>query len=334
MKKGFLLVLSLLFAQFIFAQDIEVTGTVTDEDGLPLPGVNITLKGTSRGTQTDFDGNYSINGEKGQTLHFSFVGFKDTDVSIGDDTIINISMEESKNALDAVVVTALGIKRAEKSLGYAVQEISGEDLTTVKGVSVATSLTGKVAGLNVRNSTEFDSDPSILLRGKSPLIVIDEVPFGNTSLGDIPADDIKDISILKGPAASALYGSRGGNGAIMVTTKRGAKEGFTMNVNSNTMFHAGYTRIPHPQTSYSTGNNGVYDKEDFVWGDKLDEGRTAVQYDPETYEWREMPLESKGKNNFKNFLQQAFVTNNNVSLAYKGGKGDVRASVNHVYNRG
>lgn len=318
---------------FVYAQEQTITGTVKDDEDTPLPGVNITVEGTSKGTSTDFDGEYEIEAEEGQVLIFSSVGFEDKAIEIEDKETIDITMEEG-SVLDEVVVTALGIEREEKALGYATQTIDGEALTTVKGTSVASSLTGKVSGLNVRNSTEFDEEPSMLLRGKSPLIVIDEVPFGNTSLSDIPADDIQEISVLKGPAASALYGSRGGNGAIMVTTKKATEEGFNLNVNSNTMFHAGYTRIPHPQTSYSTGNNSVYDKEDFVWGDKMDIGRTAEQYDPETQEWREMPLESKGTKNFKNFMRQAFVTNNNLSLSYQGGKGSIRTSLNHVYNRG
>lgn len=317
------------------SQRVTISGKVTDENQNPLIGVSIAVQGSSDGTSTDEKGSYSLTvPAETKTLSFSLIGFSPQNISVDGRSEINVVLIEQESVLEEIVVTALGIKREEKALGYAVQKVKGETLSTIKGVSVATSLTGKIAGVNVRNSTEFGEEPSILLRGKSPLIVIDEIPYSNTSLADIPADDIEEITVLKGPGASALYGSRGGNGAIMITTKRGKKEGLTVAVNSNTMFNAGHIRIPRPQTSYSTGNNGKYDRYDFVWGDKMDIGRTAVQYDPYTYEWREMPLESKGKNNFANFLQTAAVTNNNASFSYKAKNGSLRASLNHIYNKG
>ena len=187
--------------------------------------------------------------------------------------------------LDEVVVTALGIKREEKALGYAVQKVGGSKLSTVKPVNIATSLTGKVAGLNVTNSTEFNTAPTLKLRGETPLLVVDGVPYSNISLNDIAADDIESVDVLKGATASALYGARGGSGAIMVTTKKGSQEGLNISVNSSTMFNAGYLVLPEVQHGYSTGQAGKYTAADFVWGDKLDIGRTAVQYDPYTYEW-------------------------------------------------
>ena len=125
--------------------------------------------------------------------------------------------------LDEVVVTALGIKREQKALGYAVQEVKSDQLTVAKGANVATSLTGKIAGLNIKNSTEFAAAPTLTLRGSTPLLVVDGIPHYNVSMSDIPADDIESISVLKGSTASALYGSRGGDGAIMVTTKKAQK---------------------------------------------------------------------------------------------------------------
>lgn len=126
--------------------------------------------------------------------------------------------------LDEVVVTALGIKREQKALGYAVQEVKSDQLTVAKGANVATSLTGKIAGLNIKNSTEFAAAPTLTLRGSTPLLVVDGIPHYNVSMSDIPADDIESISVLKGSTASALYGSRGGDGAIMVTTKKHKKK--------------------------------------------------------------------------------------------------------------
>ena len=136
--------------------------------------------------------------------------------------------------IDEVVVTALGIKREEKALGYAVQKVGGSKLSTVKPVNIATSLTGKVAGLNVTNSTEFNTAPTLKLRGETPLLVVDGVPYSNISLNDIAADDIESVDVLKGATASALYGARGGSGAIMVTTKKGSQEGLNISVNSST----------------------------------------------------------------------------------------------------
>lgn len=136
------------------------------------------------------------------------------------------------------MVTALGIKREEKALGYAVQKVDGDKLAAVKTVNVATSLTGKIAGLNVKNSTEFNTSPSLSLRASAPLLVIDGVPYGNVGLNDIAADDIESVDVLKGATASALYGARGGAGAVMITTKKGKEEGLNVTVNSSTMFAA------------------------------------------------------------------------------------------------
>ena len=251
----------------------------------------------------------------GATLQISYTGYKTQEIAVGNQTHLNIKIEEDSELLGEVVVTALGLKREEKALGYAVQKVEGEALSTVKTVDIATSLTGKVAGMNVQNSTEFNAAPTILVRGEEPLIVVDGVPYSNISLRDIASDDVESIDVLKGATASALYGARGGSGVIMVTTKKGGEEGLDISVNSSTMFNAGYLAIPEAQHSYSSGTGGVYDSYDFVWGDKLDIGRTAVQYNPYTYQWEEQPLVSKGKDNFRNFLEQGMSTNNNISLA-------------------
>lgn len=210
----------------------------------------------------------------------SFIGYVTKNIAVGHKEIFNITLLEDSRKLDEVVVTALGIKREEKALGYAVQKVKGDNLTIVKSVDVGTAITGKIAGLNVQNSSEFNEAPSMQLRGETPLLVVDGVPYGNITLRDIASDDIESIDVLKGATASALYGSRGGSGAIMVTTKRGKEEGLNVSINSNTMFDAGFLRLPEVQTSYSTGMNGKYNSEDFVWGDKMDIGRTAIQWDP------------------------------------------------------
>lgn len=312
----------------------KISGIVLDEKGEGIIGANILVKGSIQGTVTGLDGDFQLDVPTNGVLTISYIGYIPQEIAIDEKNTYHIELIEDTKRLDEVVVTALGIKREEKALGYSVQSVVGEELTKVKGTEIGTSLTGKIAGVNVRNSTEFNSAPSILIRGENPLVVIDGVPYGNIGLREVAPDDVENISILKGATASALYGYRGKNGAIMITTKRGTKEGLDITVNSNTMFEAGYLRIPKAQSSYSTGTGSKYNAEDYVWGDKLDIGRTAVQYNPQTYEWEEMPLVSKGKNNFKNFLESSFITNNNVSVAYKAPNGSFRTSLSHVYNKG
>ena len=303
-------------------------------NGESIIGANVKVAGTTIGCITDVDGNFTLEVPENAKLSISYIGFQTQEVAISGKSSVNVVLKEDAEMLDEVVVTALGIKREEKALGYAVQKVKGDALSTVKAVDVGTALTGKVAGLNVMNSTEFNSAPTIEIRGESPLIVIDGVPYGNINMRDINSDDIESLDVLKGATASALYGARGGNGVIMITTKKANKEGLDISVNSSTMFNAGYLAIPEAQHSYSSGTGGKYDSYDYVWGDKLDIGRTAVQYNPFTYQWEEQPLVSKGKDNFRNFLEQGFSTNNNISIAWKGKNGGFRTSLNHVYNKG
>lgn len=315
--------------------DIKVSGVVVDVTGLPVAGANVVLKGSvSNGTVTDVNGNFTLEVPADATLVITYIGFRNKEVPVKNQGKLSVVLEEDSESLQEVVVTALGIKREEKALGYAVQKVGGDKVTAVKSVDVGTALTGKIAGLNVQNSSEFNEAPSLKLRGEEPLLVVDGVPFSNITLRDIASDDIESVDVLKGATASALYGSRGGSGAIMITTKRGKEEGLNVSVNSSTMFESGFLRLPEVQTSYSTGMNGKYNSEDFVWGDKMDIGRTAVQYDPYSMQWKEMPLVSKGKNNFKNFLEFSFVTNNNVSVTQKGKYGSFRTSLTHIYNKG
>lgn len=312
----------------------KINGTVSDEKGESIIGANIQVKGASIGTISDIDGNFTLEVPIKATLVVSYIGYQTKEVPITNQTIYKILLVENTELLEEVVVTALGIKREEKALGYSVQKVSGESLANVKSVDVATNLTGKVAGLNVKNSTEFNEAPSLSLRGETPLLVIDGVPYNNLSLRDVAPDDIESIDVLKGATASALYGARGGSGAVMVTTKRGNTEGLAISINSSTMFNAGYLRQPEVQTSYSSGTGGKYRTGDYVWGDKMDIGREALQHNPYTYEWEMRPLVSKGKNNLENFQENGFVTNNNINVTQKGKYGSFRTSLTHVYNKG
>lgn len=319
----------------LLPQTKRVTGTVTDKSGEPVIGANVILKSnTTIGTITNIDGAFSLDVPLKSTLVVSYIGYKTTEVDVSNGTTFNIQISDDAELLSEVVVTALGIKREEKALGYAVQKVDGSRMNTVKPVDMASSLTGQVAGLNVKNSTEFNQTPELSLRGEIPLLVIDGVPYQNMTLRDIAPDDIESIDVLKGATASALYGARGGVGAIMVTTKKVHEEGLHVSVNSSTMFNAGYMKLPKVQTAYSSGGGGHYGVGDYVWGDKLDIGRTATMYNPQTYEWEEMELVSKGKNNLKNFQEFSFITNNNINVSQKGKYGSIRTSLSHVYNKG
>ena len=312
----------------------KISGIVKDARGEPVIGANVIEKGTANGVITDLDGRFALETVPEATLQISYIGYATRNIRVGASSVFTVVLHEDTEKLEEVVVTALGIKREEKALGYAVQKVQAEGLTSAKGVDFSSSLTGKVAGLNIQNSTEFNETPILKLRGETPLLIIDGVPYDNMTINDVAADDIESISVLKGATASALYGARGGSGAVMVTTKKGTgREGLNVSVNSNTLFFAGYLAFPEVQSSYSAGTGGRYNNNS-VWGDKLDIGRTAVMWNPYTYEMEEQELVSKGKDNFKNLLQFSLVTNNNVSVSQKGKYGSFRTSVTQVYNRG
>lgn len=313
---------------------ITIKGKVTDKNNEPIIGATVMIKGAYVGAVTDADGNYKITVPNEQTiLRYSFLGYVTQDQRVGNKRNISIVLNEEAKELNEVVVTALGMKRSEKALGYATQKVAGDQFEKVKGVNVATSMTGRIAGLIVFNSTEFMESPTITLRGETPLLVLDGVP-SNLTLADINSDDIESIDVLKGATASALYGSRGGSGAIMVTTKKSGQEGFSVEVNSSNMFNCGTLALPKVQTSYSSGYSGKYNVDDEVWGDKLDIGRIYSQYNPLTHEMEDMELTSKGKNNFKNFLQFSMISNNTVSVTQQGKNGSVRASGSFIYDKG
>ncbi|GEP97452.1 SusC/RagA family TonB-linked outer membrane protein [Chitinophaga cymbidii] len=317
------------------AQREPVKGVVKDSAGNALPGVSVHIKGSSRGTTTDMNGQFRLDPvNNGDVLVFSLLGYTSVEQAFTGQQTIDIVLRESAIALDQFVVTALGIRRQEKALGYAVQKVKGDAVQTVKGVDVATSLTGQAAGLVIKNSTEFFARPTIELRGEGALLVIDGVPYGNTSLRDLPTDDIESIDILKGPTASALYGSRAAGGVILVTTKKGSGGGLSISINSNTMLQTGFLAIPKIQSSYARGQNGEIDN-DYVWGPKLDIGETARDWNPVTKQFEDdRPLNSLGKNNLKNFMETGLITNNNISVAQSGQYGSFRASLNHIYNKG
>ena len=258
MKTRFNQILTLAFAfvfQVALAQQ-SVSGTITDADGLPLPGATVVVEGTSTATTADFDGNYSIAAANGDVLVVSYVGYNAVEVTVNG-TSMNVSLTSS-TALDEVVVTALGVTRDKKSLGYAVQTVGGDSMEDVKSVNAIEALQGEVAGLDIQSYNAMGGSANVVIRGYSSLsgsnqalFVVDGTPidnetgnsrdtvtgrggvdFGNAAM-DINPNDIASVSVLKGAAASALYGSRASNGVILITTKKGkAKEGMGISFNS------------------------------------------------------------------------------------------------------
>jgi TonB-linked SusC/RagA family outer membrane protein len=314
-----------------------ISGKVTDTSGSPLPGVSVVAKGTTTGTISDTNGSFNLsNVPPNATLVFSFIGMKKQEIMLKGQTSIDVKMEEATIGLEDVVVTALGIKRSEKALGYAVQKVDGENLRKVSSVDVATSLTGKVAGVLVKNSQDFAAVPVITVRGENALLVIDGVAYQNKTLSDISSEDIESMSVLKGATASALYGFRGANGAILITTKNGSasKSELAIDLSTNTMFTAGFLAVPEVQSVYGRGDNSVYDQySDNSWGPKMD-GTERRQWDPISKTNTMRPYLPVGKDNFENFLEQGYVTNNNLNIGYKKDNLSIRNSFNWTENKG
>ena len=251
---GLLTLLLALVVHLSFAQQKTVSGTVTDQEGLPLPGVNIVVEGTTTGTQTDFDGNYSIMASPGQTLLITYIGQKAVRQTVGASNTINVQMEEDAQALEEVVVTAQGITREKKSLGYAVSSVGSEDLEQRGDGDVARVLSGKASGVNITSAGGMSgSATNVVIRGLSSfsgsnqaLFIVDGVPFssdtnaqstngasssfldGNTGSSrflDLDPNNIANVEVLKGLAAATLYGTQGKNGVILITTKAGSSKG-------------------------------------------------------------------------------------------------------------
>ncbi len=340
MKKFYTFIIAVLCSLCVnvYAQQLTIQGTVINaDDNEAVIGAVVKVQNTpSNAVSTDINGVFSIKANKGDVLAISFFGLETQYIEIQDNSRLSIQMQPSAEDIETVVVTALGIKRSEKALGYSVQNVSGNELQKVKGVDVATSLTGKISGVLVKNSTDFGASPSVLVRGENPLIVIDGVPYQNMTMRDVAADDIESMSVLKGATASALYGYRGANGAIMITTKNGSSgtKGLTVDLSTNTMFSAGYLAIPEKQSLYGRGDNGVYKQTATgSWGPAMD-GQMVLQWNPISKQNELMPYLPVGANNFNNYLEQGYITNNNVSIAYQDNMFALRSSLNWTQNKG
>ncbi len=352
----FLTFLALLFLQSVVAQEIMVTGVVTDTNGSPLPGVNVVEKGTSNGTSTDFDGNYTISLPNSATIVFSSLGYATKEASVNGSSL-NISLDEDASQLDEVVVTALGIKKETKALGYSITEVGGEEIATVKTPNAINSLQGKIAGVNItQNATGAGGSSRVIIRGNStltgnnqPLYVVDGIPIGNDNNGaaslwggsdggdgvsSINPDEIQSISVLKGGSATALYGSRGGNGVILITTKNGSEsEGFGVEITSTVQFNKVDTSIQDFQTEYGQGlrntkpanQEAALDAGLSSWGPRLD-GTDVVQWDGVA-----RPYSYVGSN-LDHYYRTGTTFINTVALSNGSEKGSYRFSVSDFDN--
>ncbi|HEY1113773.1 MAG TPA: TonB-dependent receptor plug domain-containing protein, partial [Chitinophagaceae bacterium] len=315
------------------AQQKRISGTVKDDKGNPVPGATYMVKGTNIAGATDENGNFSVTvDDTNAVLVFSSVNFTSREITVGQGNALNVVLMPSTGSLGEVVVTALGVRRAKKSLGYAVQQVNGSTLAATKESNLVNALTGKVAGLQiVRSSNGPAGSSKIVLRGynsltgnNQPLIVVDGVPMENftgatnndmwnpsfdmgNGLADISSEDIESISVLKGPSAAALYGSRAGNGVILITTKTGRKQaGLGITVNSSVGIESIFTR-PELQSEFGQGTNGVYDnRSNLSWGPKI----AGQQVD----NWDGKKVSMAAYDNLDNYFDNGVVQNHGITF--------------------
>lgn len=342
---------------------LEVSGVVRDEDGGPLIGVTIRVKGTNKGTTTDFDGRFSLDDVDGNaTLIFTYVGMLAQEIPIKNRNVINVTMQADATQLEEVVVTALGIERDKKSLGYGVSEVSGEAINTVTQENPINALAGRVPGLTLNQTAGVGSSTNVVIRGMTslttdnqPLYVIDGVPMqsgANNSremgsrnrvdygspISDLNPNDIDNISVLKGPSAAALYGSRAANGVILITTKQGS-EGQKMKIDfsSSNVFEEPYRYLNFHYRYGSGDRNFRLDESSDYWvGPELDVGNKAVQWtSPLDDNGNPIPTELKSyPGNMKNFLETGFTTSNNISVRGGGSGSTYRVSYGNMTHNG
>ncbi|GAA4314733.1 SusC/RagA family TonB-linked outer membrane protein [Mucilaginibacter gynuensis] len=356
------LLLPLLFAQTLYAQSVKISGTVTAKtDGLPLPGVSISIKGSTSGTQTNVDGKFTLTAKPKDIINVSYIGYKTQEIVISEtETTLQIVLDEQANSLNEVVVTALNISKEKKSLGYAVQGLKSKDISEAKETNIINALSGKIAGVNVTSSQGDMGSARIIIRGETsiagnnqPLFVVDGVPVDNAQnqgtsgsrdfanvLSDLNSEDIESLTVLKGPNAAALYGSRAAGGVILIKTKSGKNsKGLGITLNSNTSFSSLLT-LPDYQNAYGQGSNGKFsyvdgkgaginDGVDESWGPALD-GRLIPQFF------------SNGKaepfvahpNNVKDYFNTGYTYNNGVAVTGSDEKFDYRLSYNNLHQTG
>ncbi len=337
--------------------DRQITGKVTDEKGEPLAGATVSIKGTTQGSITGADGSFTLSIPNDQAVIIvSYVGYNKKEVAVGSQTVLNVSLAPNDGNLQEVVVTALGVSRESRTLGYAVSTINAEVMTKARETNIGNSLAGRVAGLNVKGTSGGPGGTAkILMRGMpsmnsagSPLIVINGVPMDNTQrgsagewggadggdgLGNLNPDDIENMTVLKGQSASALYGARASNGVILITTKKGRKGDFSVDYNLNYSLDRAMN-LTDFQYEYGQGEYGA--KPTTVaaaqktgrlsWGSRLD-GSTFTQFDGKQYAY------SAQRDNIKNFYRTGTNFTNTVSVSKGGDNGSFRLSLSNLGNQ-
>ena len=349
MKKRLLLILSCLFLSigYIAAQTTKITGTVVDDLGEPAIGVSVVVKGTTIGTVTDVEGVFSINLPEGKsTLVFSLIGMKSKEETARAE--MRVVLEQDAKVMNEVVVTAMGIQRDQKILGYAATQIKSDEISAAKSGSVMSGLSGKVAGVNISTAGPAGTSQKVLIRGISsfngnnPLYIVDGVPitnersgtdyvdFGN-SANDINSEDVESVTVLKGASATALYGSRAANGVIMITTKRAKNEKLTISYDG-AFTASNVLRVMQTQDLYGQG-----------WGawDRAENGSWGPRLDGTIHEWGSDQLDpvmtkpfSYVKDNIRNFYKTGSELNNVLSVRYGTDKLGLYASYGNVTSNG
>ena len=361
-KLLFSALLGIIFLQHASAQTVKVSGVViAKSDGQPLPGVSIGIQGGTTGTQTDVQGRFSINAKVNDVVQISYLGFTTQRITVAQsDTPLQIVLVEAANSLNEVVVTALNINKDKRSLGYAVQGLKSRDISEAKETNLVNSLAGKIAGVNVTNSQGDMGSSRIVIRGEvsiannnQPLFVVDGVLVDNTQflgsngsrdfpnpIADLNSEDIESVTVLKGPNAAALYGSRAASGVILIKTKTGkGVKGLGISVNSNTSF-ATLKVFPDYQNAYGQGSNGkfsyvdgkgggVNDGVDESWGPRLN-GQLIPQFNSNG---TPVPFVAH-PNNVRDFFNTGVTLNNGISLAGSDEKFDYRVSYNNLHQTG
>lgn len=359
--------------------DVIIRGIVRDENGGVLNGATVRENGTDNATTTKEDGSFSLRVSKANAvITISFVGYETTEIALAGRTVVNVNLKTSSQELFGVVVTALGITREKKSLGYSVGEVAGKDINRVAQENVLNSLSGKVSGVTINQTGGAGSSVSMVIRGANslsndnqPLFVVDGVPIANTlnnvsqvgadnrvdfgnAISSINPDDVASVTILKGPSAAALYGSRAGNGVVLITTKSGkGLNKLTVSVTSSTVFDMPYKFLKW-QNKYGSGQFSaipfeltgnlltdpfgglIQENVGGTYGGELDKGYTAVQWNS--------PLDENGKriplplvshpDNVKDFVQTGITTNNSVSVANSSEAINYRLSYSNMTSRG
>jgi len=348
------------------AQSQTLKGQVVDNNNTPLIGVNVVQKGTSNGSVTDLDGYFSLSVPKNAIIKFTYISYRNQEIIWNGSSDLRVVMEEDSELLNELVVTAIGIKQIKRKIGYSTQQVKENVLQQSNPINVGSALSGQVAGLRITNPTGIFQQPGILLRGNQPLIVVDGIPM-ESDLFDFSANNVENIDVLKGTVASALYGARGKNGAIIITTKSAKKEGLDINFTISSMVSAGYTVFPKTQTEYGSGSQGQYEfwdgadggisDGDMTWGPKFSPGLMVKQWNSpirnkktgEEIPWwgdvsgsvydnralyERVPTPFVQHDNLKEFLRTGVISQGNFSIANKGEKSQTYLSANFAHQKG